>query len=68
NSDAGKYGGSNMGNLGGKWEEEWSFHDKPYSLDLCLPPLGVIYLKLDRQKTAEALQNKQNVLDVESEG
>ncbi|MBW4552600.1 MAG: 1,4-alpha-glucan branching enzyme [Aphanocapsa sp. GSE-SYN-MK-11-07L] len=51
NSDARKYGGSNMGNLGGKWAEEWSFHNRPYSLDLCLPPLATLVLKLDREKT-----------------
>ncbi|MGK7899013.1 MAG: 1,4-alpha-glucan branching enzyme [Xenococcus sp. (in: cyanobacteria)] len=56
NSDAGKYGGSNMGNMGGKWTDEWSFHNLPYSLDLCLPPLAVLVLKLDRAKTAQALQ------------
>ena len=56
NSDAREYGGSNMGNLGGKWAEEWSFHNRPYSIDLCLPPLGVLVLKLDRQKTEAALQ------------
>ena len=56
NSDARKYGGSNMGNLGGKWTDEWSYHNLPYSVDLCLPPLGVLILKLDRHKTAAALQ------------
>ncbi|WP_413161226.1 1,4-alpha-glucan branching enzyme [Capilliphycus salinus ALCB114379] len=55
NSDAREYGGSNMGNLGGKWTEEWWFHNYPQSLDLCLPPLGVLMLKLDREKTAAAL-------------
>ncbi|WP_416676276.1 1,4-alpha-glucan branching enzyme [Egbenema bharatensis] len=50
NSDSREYGGSNMGNLGGKWAEEWSFHNRPYSLDLCLPPLGVLVLKPDRAK------------------
>jgi 1,4-alpha-glucan branching enzyme len=54
NSDSREYGGSNMGNLGGKWSDEWYFHDRPYSLDLCLPPLAVLVLKLDRQKTAAA--------------
>lgn len=54
NSDAGQYGGSNMGNLGGKWTDEWWFHSYAHSLDLCLPPLGVLILKLDRQKTQEA--------------
>jgi 1,4-alpha-glucan branching enzyme len=52
NSDAQPYGGSNMGNLGGKWTEEWWFHGHPQSLDLCLPPLGVMLLKLDRDKGA----------------
>ncbi len=52
NSDAREYGGSNMGNLGGKWADEWSCNNRRYSLDLCLPPLGVLILKLDRQKTA----------------
>ncbi|MEC4983493.1 MAG: 1,4-alpha-glucan branching enzyme [Oscillatoria sp. PMC 1068.18] len=56
NSDAREYGGSNMGNLGGKWADEWSFHNRPYSLDLCLPPLGVLILKLDVEKTAAAMK------------
>ncbi|HEY9876934.1 MAG TPA: 1,4-alpha-glucan branching enzyme [Leptolyngbyaceae cyanobacterium] len=51
NSDAREFGGSNMGNLGGKWSDDWSFHNRPYSLDLTLPPLGVIVMKLDREKT-----------------
>ena len=49
NSDAREFGGSNMGNLGGKWSDDWAFHGRPYSLDLTLPPLGVIALKLERQ-------------------
>jgi 1,4-alpha-glucan branching enzyme len=57
NSDAREYGGSNMGNLGGKWAEEWSFHNRPYSIDLCLPPLGVLVLKIDREKTRKALES-----------
>jgi 1,4-alpha-glucan branching enzyme len=57
NSDAKPYGGSNMGNLGGKWTDEWSFHNKSYSLDLCLPPLAVLMFKLDRAKTAEAIES-----------
>jgi 1,4-alpha-glucan branching enzyme len=55
NSDARQYGGSNLGNLGGKWSEEWSFHGMPYSLDLCLPPLAVLVFKLDIAKSAQAL-------------
>ena len=51
NSDSKQYGGSNMGNLGGKWAEEWSFHSRPYSLDICLPPLAVLIFKLDEVKS-----------------
>ena len=57
NSDASQYGGSNMGNYGGKWTDDWSFHNMPYSLDLCLPPLGVLMFKIDRQKTPAALKS-----------
>ncbi|MBP0013338.1 MAG: 1,4-alpha-glucan branching enzyme [Roseofilum sp. SBFL] len=56
NSDSYEFGGSNMGNLGGKWTDEWWFHNYPYSVELCLPPLGVLYLKLDREKTQAAFQ------------
>ena len=56
NSDARPYGGSNMGNLGGKWTDNWSLHSRPYSLDLCLPPLGVLMLKFDKQKTAQVME------------
>jgi 1,4-alpha-glucan branching enzyme len=61
NSDAGQYGGSNMGNLGGKWAEEWGYHHKPYSLDLCLPPLGILVFKIDRAKTAAAMAKTEDV-------
>jgi 1,4-alpha-glucan branching enzyme len=56
NSDAREYGGSNMGNLGGKWAEEWSTHNRRHSLNLCLPPLGVLMFKLDREKTAAVME------------
>lgn len=56
NSDARPYGGSNMGNLGGKWTQEWFFHARPYSLDLCLPPLATLVLKRDRSKTEAAFR------------
>ncbi|MGQ4646460.1 1,4-alpha-glucan branching protein GlgB [Lyngbya aestuarii] len=51
NSDASEYGGSGMGNMGGQWTGEWSHPKWPYYLDLSLPPLGVLVLKLDAQKT-----------------
>jgi 1,4-alpha-glucan branching enzyme len=58
NSDARQYGGSNMGNLGGKWTDEWSFHNRPYSLDLCLPPLATLVFRLDREKTTNTYQQQ----------
>lgn len=57
NSDAEQYGGSNMGNLGGKWTDEWGYHYRPHSIDVCLPPLAVVVFKLDRQKTAAVAAN-----------
>jgi 1,4-alpha-glucan branching enzyme len=59
NSDARDFGGSNMGNLGGKWAEEWAFHHRSYSLDLCLPPLATVVFKLDREKTQQAVAENQ---------
>ena len=58
NSDASQYGGSNMGNYGGKWTDDWSCHNMPYSVDLCLPPLGVLMFKIDRKKTQTALKGE----------
>jgi 1,4-alpha-glucan branching enzyme len=46
NSDAGVYGGSNMGNLGGRWADQWSMHNQACSLEICLPPLAVVVFKL----------------------
>jgi 1,4-alpha-glucan branching enzyme len=54
NSDSRDYGGSNMGNMGGKWSEDWSYHGREYSIDLCLPPLSTVVFKLDRVKTDAA--------------
>jgi len=47
NSDAKEYGGSGMGNLGGVMAEKQEVHGRPYSLNLTLPPLAVIFLKAD---------------------
>jgi 1,4-alpha-glucan branching enzyme len=44
NTDADKYGGSGMGNLGGVDAEEIRWHDQPYSAELTLPPLAVLWL------------------------
>jgi 1,4-alpha-glucan branching enzyme len=42
NSDAALYGGSGQGNIGGVMATPLPIHDRPYSLSLTLPPLGVV--------------------------
>jgi 1,4-alpha-glucan branching enzyme len=46
NSDASQYGGSGVGNLGGVEAEELPYHGRSHSLNLTLPPLSVVFLKL----------------------
>ena len=48
NSDAADYGGSGKGNLGGVEAAPVPMHGKTCSLTLCLPPLGVLFLKRER--------------------
>jgi 1,4-alpha-glucan branching enzyme len=48
NSDAGEYGGSGMGNLGGQEAAPITLHGRPYSLTLTLPPLSVSFLNNER--------------------
>ena len=45
NSDAGFFGGSGMGNLGGLAAEEIPCHGRPFSLPLTLPPLAAVFLR-----------------------
>jgi 1,4-alpha-glucan branching enzyme len=45
NTDAETYGGSNVGNLGGREAEHWAWQGKPYSLVVDLPPLAVSAFK-----------------------
>jgi 1,4-alpha-glucan branching enzyme len=48
NTDAGVYGGSNVGNAGGVSAEPVPWQGQPHSLVLTLPPLAAIFLKLAR--------------------
>ncbi len=48
NTDAAAYGGSNVGNLGGVAAEPVPWLGHSYSLNLHLPPLGAVFLKLQR--------------------
>jgi 1,4-alpha-glucan branching enzyme len=45
NSDAPDYGGSGLGNLGGVHADAIPVHGRPFSLNLTLPPLGVLYFR-----------------------
>ncbi len=45
NSDSEIFGGSNMGNFGGVCSERIAEHGREFSINLCLPPLSIIWLK-----------------------
>jgi len=60
NTDAAKYGGSNLGNLGGKLSEEWGIHGYENSLDLCLPPLSLMVFKHDAKKSLAEVSVKES--------
>ena len=45
NTDAGHYGGGNVGNSGGVYSEPTASHGHPQSLSLTIPPLGMLVLK-----------------------
>jgi 1,4-alpha-glucan branching enzyme len=47
NTDSEFYGGSNVGNLGGLEASERPWHEQPHSLEVTLPPLGVVWLVPD---------------------
>jgi 1,4-alpha-glucan branching enzyme len=44
NTDAGVYGGSNMGNAGGVETEAAQMHGETQALFLTLPPLATVFL------------------------
>jgi 1,4-alpha-glucan branching enzyme len=45
NSDAREYGGSGVGNWGGREAEPVPAHGRPFSVPLTLPPLGAVFLR-----------------------
>ncbi len=53
NSDSEIYYGSNLGNQGGVWAEEKPMCEKPYSINITLPPLSVTAFKPKRAEKAE---------------
>ncbi len=44
NTDSRHYGGGDVGNGGGRAAETVPWHDQPYSAELTLPPLAVLWL------------------------
>ena len=52
NTDSSFYGGANNGNVGGREAEPVPWHDQPYSAELTLPPLGVLWLTPDAASAA----------------
>jgi 1,4-alpha-glucan branching enzyme len=53
NTDSERYGGSNLGNLGGKFTDQWGIHGYYQSLDLCLPPLAVLVFRRDEIRSQQ---------------
>jgi 1,4-alpha-glucan branching enzyme len=47
NSDAPLYGGSGQGNFGGLWTVAAPIHGRPFSLNMTLPPLGVVVFQYE---------------------
>ncbi len=47
NSDAEIYGGSGQGNLGGLKTSDESTHGRPYTLEMTLPPLSILFFSYD---------------------
>ena len=47
NTDSKKYGGSGVGVSGENHSEEIGAHGRPYSLQIDLPPLATVMLKIE---------------------
>jgi 1,4-alpha-glucan branching enzyme len=54
NTDAETYGGSNVGNLGGMYADEFPWQGRSHSLCLRLPPLATIGFKLRVTQSSQA--------------
>jgi 1,4-alpha-glucan branching enzyme len=51
NTDSAYYEGTDVGNLGGLHSDPLGWNNQPFSLNVTLPPLGVLYFKLDKSGT-----------------
>ncbi len=67
NSDSAIYGGSDVGNLGGVEAVDDTVHGRPYSLEVTLPPLGVIVFKPEKKASTEGPDTDRESMDCESD-
>ena len=54
NTDSRHYGGGDVGNGGSVEAEPIGWHDQPFSAELTLPPLGVVWLRPEDQGSRDA--------------
>jgi 1,4-alpha-glucan branching enzyme len=59
NSDAEMYFGSGQGNLGGVTSTPIPYHGRLHSLNLTIPPLGVVFLKPEREQNEEKREKEE---------
>jgi 1,4-alpha-glucan branching enzyme len=52
NTDSTYYGGSDVGNLGGVESDATPWHEQPFSAQVTLPPLGVVWLVPEAEAAA----------------
>jgi len=52
NSDAAMYGGSGQGNFGGLSAMPFPIHGRPFSLNMTLPPLGIVVFRPESSSSA----------------
>jgi 1,4-alpha-glucan branching enzyme len=64
NTDGSRYGGSNFGNLGGKFTDNSGMHGYGSSLDLCLPPLSVLVFRHDPARLQELEEGSEAEADL----
>jgi len=50
NSDSEYYGGGNIGNPGGASAQQREAQSRPYSIEVTIPPLGMVIFKRDRHR------------------
>ena len=59
NSDRAAFGGSDVKNEGPLYAEPTPWHERGQSLVLTLPPLGVIYLRHEPEKSTESSEESE---------